>query len=126
MNQLVIIGLIKFWSGVYEMDASLIESVVRHESSMNSNAIGAAGEIGLMQIKPQYVKGYTREQLFDPQINLIVGIKQLKDAKRTCVHQNDIEWLTCFNMGNTGAKKLAHPDLFPYIKSIRRLMVVRN
>lgn len=79
-----------------------------------------------MQIRPEFVKGYTREQLFDPQINIIIGIQQLREAKRTCIHQNDIEWLTCFNMGHTGAKKLVYPAKFKYIKDVKRLMLVNN
>jgi soluble lytic murein transglycosylase-like protein len=59
-------------------------AVVRVESTWNPRLTGAAGEIGLMQIKletAQYL-GYagSREALYDPETNITWGMKYLAGA----------------------------------------------
>lgn len=118
----MIISLIQFWAPVYGIDTLTAEAVAIHESQLNPNAIGAAGEIGIFQLKSQYVSQYTRKELFDPQTNVIAGLQKLAEAKRTCVHQNDIEYLICYNVGATNAKKYKHPELAPYVVAVKRGM----
>lgn len=126
MSQIVILSLINFWSGIYGVDSNIARSVAMHESHMNPNAVGALKEVGLFQIRPEFVKEYTRTQLFDPQTNIIVGIQKIKEAQRTCIHKKDIEFLVCYNFGNTNARKVKHPELFPYVKAVKRLMLADN
>lgn len=59
-------------------------AVVHVESSFNPSAVGQAGEIGLMQIKPQTARGMgfsgSRKALFKPETNIKYGMKYLAGA----------------------------------------------
>lgn len=122
MTQLTIIGLISFYSAIYGVDPNLATAVAMNESSLNPNAIGKLKEVGLYQIRPEFVKEYTAKQLLQPEINIIVGLQKIKKAQETCVHKNDIEFLVCYNYGNTNALKVKHPSLFPYVKRVKMIM----
>ena len=56
-------------------------AVVWVESNFNANAVGAAGEIGLMQIKPSTAR-LPREALFDIVTNVCAGSSYLTDMYR--------------------------------------------
>ena len=59
-------------------------AIVRVESDWNAQLTGAAGEVGLMQIKHETARfmGYagSRTQLYDPDTNVKWGMKYLADA----------------------------------------------
>ena len=59
-------------------------AVVLQESSFRPNVTGAAGEIGLMQLKCQTARGIgykgACEELYDPDTNLHYGLRYLKKA----------------------------------------------
>lgn len=63
---------------------ALARAVVRLESNYNPGAHGRAGEVGLMQIKPQTARaiGYTgsTRALYDPDTNLRWGMSYLATA----------------------------------------------
>ena len=62
----------------------LAHAVVRIESNYNAKARGRAGEIGLMQIKPQTARGEgfrgSTRALYDPQTNIKYGMRYLAGA----------------------------------------------
>jgi soluble lytic murein transglycosylase-like protein len=63
------------------VDPALTAAVIDVESGGNPNAEGSAGEIGLMQILPAtgaWINRVTREQLFDPAINIQTGTGYLR------------------------------------------------
>lgn len=71
----------------------LAHAVVQLESNYNAKARGAAGEVGLMQIKPATARGmgYTgsTKALYTPETNIKYGMKYLGEAykrggKTTC------------------------------------------
>lgn len=59
-------------------------AVVLQESSFRPNVTGAAGEIGLMQLKCQTARGIgykgSCEELYDPDTNLHYGLRYLRKA----------------------------------------------
>ncbi|MEO1161941.1 MAG: lytic transglycosylase domain-containing protein [Pseudomonadota bacterium] len=59
-------------------------AVVLQESSFRANVTGAAGEIGLMQLKCQTARGIgykgTCDDLYDPDTNLHYGLRYLRKA----------------------------------------------
>jgi soluble lytic murein transglycosylase-like protein len=63
---------------------ALAMAVVRVESNYNPRVRGSAGEIGLMQIKPQTARGMgfsgSSKALYDPETNLRWGMKYLAGA----------------------------------------------
>lgn len=64
----------------------LAHAVVRVESNYNPRARGSAGEIGLMQIKPQTARGVgfrgSTKALYDPKTNITYGMKYLAGAHK--------------------------------------------
>jgi soluble lytic murein transglycosylase-like protein len=65
---------------------SLARAVVKIESNYNANARGAAGEVGLMQIKPATARGMgysgSTKNLYHPENNIAFGMKYLGEAYR--------------------------------------------
>ncbi|MCF6368220.1 lytic transglycosylase domain-containing protein [Rhizobium halophilum] len=68
----------------YGVPVELAHAVVKVESNFNPKARGAAGEIGLMQIKPATARmmGYkgSVKQLYNPETNIEFGMKYLGAA----------------------------------------------
>lgn len=112
MNQ-VIISLIMSLAPHFDITPEVAISVAKVESSLNPNAIGPVGEVGLFQVRPEYSK-YTAEELKNPAVNVLEGLRILSESKRRCKHKESKTWLNCFNLGVTGGSKLKHPKLFPY------------
>lgn len=67
---------------VYDVPAPLLFALVSVESSFDPLAESKAGALGLMQLLPSTFKGYTREQLEDPQVNLRLGCEHLLHLRR--------------------------------------------
>jgi hypothetical protein len=60
---------------------SLALAIAKVESNFNPQALSHAGAKGVMQIMPRTAEqgfGVSRQQLFDPQINIAVGVKFIK------------------------------------------------
>ena len=76
----------------YDLDPDLVRAVVYEESRFNPREVGNAGEIGLMQIMPKLAAADwakankqplpTRDELFDPELNLEIGCWYLGRAFR--------------------------------------------
>jgi soluble lytic murein transglycosylase-like protein len=66
--------------------APLAHAVIRVESNYRVDALGRAGEIGLMQIKPATARmmGYSgsEEDLYNPETNIKFGMKYLGMAHK--------------------------------------------
>lgn len=74
--------LITCFALIYKIPVPLLFSIVQVESSYNPGAVSPAGAVGLMQLLPSTFKGYTREQLLDPQVNLRLGCEHLCKLKK--------------------------------------------
>lgn len=122
MSADTIIGLIMALAPVVGVDPSVALAVARVESSLDPQAIGQDGEIGLYQLMPQYVPGYTEKQLRDPVVNIYIGLRRLKESKDTCVHRKGINYLVCYNYGPTNAKRIKYPSKFPYVRKVKAQM----
>ena len=71
-------------SGRARLDPLLLLSIIETESKYRSNAVGAHGEIGLMQVKPttaNWILNFSDKtgalDLYDPAINISAGIAYL-------------------------------------------------
>jgi soluble lytic murein transglycosylase-like protein len=66
------------------LDPRLIHAVIKVESDYRPDAIGAAGEIGLMQVPPSTVRllgfGGTDRELAEPATNIRLGVTYLTKA----------------------------------------------
>jgi len=86
----------------YQVPYTLVKAVIETESSWNHRAISISDARGLMQVKPStstsefQTPGY---DLFDPYVNVTVGIKYLKQ-----LHDRFGDWnsaLTAYSHGPT-------------------------
>lgn len=95
---------VSYWSGSLGIDPNLITAVIMTESGGNPNAIGSAGEIGLMQVMPATgaIYGVSRDQLFDPYYNVMAGATYLKDLTSKYGLQGGIQ---AYNLGETKYRK---------------------
>ena len=68
-------------------NANIVAAIIMQESGVLKSAVGKAGEIGLMQIKPEAKQdvnnafadsNYFDSELFNPQINIKVGVRFLE------------------------------------------------
>lgn len=76
--------IIARYAASYGVPVDLAHAVVKVESNYRANAVGSAGEIGLMQIKPATARmmGYSgsAKGLFNPETNIKYGMKYLAKA----------------------------------------------
>jgi hypothetical protein len=99
-----------------QMDLSprLVLAVIATESSFNPSAVSSVGAIGLMQVVPWTAKPLSKElglkvegrtELFDPILNLVLGIHYLKRLLRR--FDNDLRSsLIAYNLGPTRMVRL--------------------
>lgn len=76
--------IISRYAETYGVPVDLAHAVVHHESRFQPNVRGAAGEIGLMQIKLSTARGLgysgSAKQLYEPATNIQYGMKYLARA----------------------------------------------
>lgn len=94
------------------LDPQLALAIAKTESSLNPNAIGSKGEIGVFQIMPFNAPHIA---LFDPKENIRVGILLLRRNKIQCADMGQY-WVVCFNNGVNRRPK--YPYLHPYYKRV--------
>ena len=105
----------------FNISPELALSVALQESSLNPQAVGPVGEVGLFQVRPRYSK-FSRSELFNPIINITEGLRMLKFAKTHCKHQKDYTWIVCYNLGVTGGNRIKYPKKFEYYKKVMKRM----
>ncbi|MTI19132.1 lytic transglycosylase domain-containing protein [Rhodobacteraceae bacterium RKSG542] len=78
--------LIKKHAKKHGVPADLARAVVQVESNFNAKARGAAGEVGLMQIKPATARGMgyrgSTKALYNPETNIDWGMRYLAGAHK--------------------------------------------
>lgn len=88
-------------SGVSEtIEPAIIAALIQRESSGNPNAVGADGEVGLMQVLPstgEWICGAGEQSLRDPEINIRCGTKYLGYTMLT--FQSVTGMLAAYNAG---------------------------
>lgn len=101
-----------------DLDPALVAAVISVESNFRPNATGSIGERGLMQLHPKF---FPNPELYDPQLNLEVGIKHLTNIKKRCMLflPNEDTWIICHNRGVAGAKKVEEPLNDKYYQKIK-------
>lgn len=101
------------YSKEYNLETSLVYSVIRTESHFLPDAVSPKNAMGLMQITEQTgrwgaeeigIKNFTIERLFEPQINIQIGCWYLN--KLTIQFQEPVETaLAAYNAGSGNVSK---------------------
>ena len=90
----------------YGVDYEMVKAVIQTESSWKHKAVSTSGAIGLMQVVPSTAWDEfktPKEDLFDPYVNVTVGIKYLAHLNN---HFDDMDaTLTAYSHGPTITKK---------------------
>jgi len=114
------------------VDPIMLLALIENESSYNANAVGGAGEIGLMQVRPRTAKWILekkgkvfegREMLFKPSKNIAVGMIYLKYLHRT--FKSPQATMAAFNMGPGNVKRLMRKNIIPrtYFRRVKKRYV---
>lgn len=117
--KLTIVALIKIFSIQYNIDPFLVEAIVQQESMYNPNSTGGLNEVGLMQMRPEYLDN--PQSYYDPRKNLREGIKRLSKLKRLEPKLGK-NWFCAWNLGANGALRLHQKNKlnnFKYCKEVR-------
>lgn len=115
----------------YEYDPIFLMAVIKTESQFNEKAVGTAGEIGLMQIKPETAQWICKKKgvkwkgagaLKNPEYNVKVSALYFKYLKKT-LNSKSNRYVNAYNMGigklgRTPAESIsAHPYYHKVIKN---------
>lgn len=122
MTKEAIVALIVAYSKIFGVDPQVAVSVAKVESRLEVEATGQLGEVGLFQIRPEFYPMLTKAQIRSPETNIMLGVRMLAKCKKTCIHQEGISWLVCYNYGPGNAEKVRHPSLFPYVRQVEEEM----
>ncbi len=90
------------------IDPELAFRLVKLESDFNSRATSPVGAVGLTQVMPStarfYQKGITTQRLYDPNVNLRVGFRYLRELVRE-YHGDMNTALLVYNRGPAAVAK---------------------
>lgn len=103
------------------LDPVFVLALIQTESKWNPTAIGDAGEIGLMQIRPQTAQWTARHfkmtwngasSLKNPLVNVTLGIAYISMLRHQ-MGENSMKYLPAYNMGATAVRRLLAQNIQP-------------
>jgi hypothetical protein len=94
------------------LDPKIAISVAKVESSLDPQARGKKGEIGLFQLRPEL---FPYADLRNISTNIRIGVAELIYWKSHCPVRKGLEWVVCYNNGGRHPK---YPRLHPYYKKV--------
>lgn len=96
----------------YNLNPDLVKAIIKVESNYNPNAISPKGAQGLMQLMPGTAKRFGVNNPFDPQENIVGGVKYLRFLYD--LFQGDLELvLAGYNAGEQ--RVIEHKNRIPPI-----------
>ncbi|MFZ9596227.1 MAG: lytic transglycosylase domain-containing protein [Bdellovibrionia bacterium] len=107
----------------YGFDPVFLMSVIENESSFNPEALGSAGEIGLMQITPETGAWITelfeipwkgKKTLKNPVSNIIIGSAYLAYLREEFDYRGQL-YLAAYNMGSGNVRKHLNRNTQPQV-----------
>ncbi len=114
--------IVKSYAQKYKVPADLVHSIIKAESAYDCRAVSPKGAAGLMQLMPDTATQYGVRDRFDPEDNIMGGVKYLKDLCK--LFDNDTKFvLAAYNAGQNAISKFG--GVPPYAETreyIRRVM----
>lgn len=116
-------SIIKKYANYYELDPSLIHSIIATESGFNPNAVSSKGACGLMQLMPATAKRWGIQDSFDPEQNIQAGVRHFRLLMD--MFNNDLNLsLAAYNAGENLVKRLGrvpkYKETIHYVQSVKR------
>ena len=120
-------GFIREASALYDVDASLIRSIMQAESAFDPAAVSRAGAMGLMQLMPEMADAFGLEHPFDPRENIMAGTQLLRELLDQ--HHGDVKLaVASYNAGPTAVATYGGVPPFRetqgYVKRVTGLIAV--
>ncbi len=107
--------IIEKYASNYQLDPSLIRSIIAQESGFNPKALSPKGARGLMQLMPQTAARLGVKNSYDPEQNIQGGVKHFKFLMDS--FNNNLELsLAAYNAGENLVQRLGR---VPAIKETR-------
>jgi soluble lytic murein transglycosylase-like protein len=114
--------LIRQVAAEQKVDFALVKAVMHVESAFNPYAKSDKGALGLMQVLPETARRYGVDDMYDPQQNVVAGVKHLKYLLDTFQHKHKLA-LAAYNAGENAV--LRHRGVPPYPETqayVRKVM----
>lgn len=106
MQAIDIVDSIYTYSQLYKIDSNLVAAVIATESRFDTTKVGTKGEIGLMQIRPEYHATFLkyqkdrREFLRGIGPNIGSGVEYMHEMKHKFIKKyKNFYWLEHYNQG---------------------------
>ncbi|OGD21150.1 MAG: hypothetical protein A2W03_12875 [Candidatus Aminicenantes bacterium RBG_16_63_16] len=114
--------IVKTYSSKYKVPAALVHSIIKAESDYDSRALSVKGAAGLMQLMPDTATQYGVRDRFDPEDNIMGGVRYLKDLCK--LFNNNTKFvLAAYNAGQNAISKFGGIPPYPETREyIRRVM----
>lgn len=113
--------IIKAVAEKYNLEASLIHSIIRTESNYDPHCISSKGALGLMQLMPETARIYGVGNPLEPRDNIEGGVRYLKDLINLYNGRTRFV-LAAYNAGQTAVKKYGgippYPETRNYIEKV--------
>ena len=108
----------------YAVDKSLVQAVIHAESDFDVNAVSPKGASGLMQLMPDTAQRYGVHDIFDPEQNIIGGVRYLRDLLETFGHNVRLA-LAAYNAGEQAVLRYGgvppYPETVHYVNKVMLL-----
>lgn len=129
---------VKKYSATYNLEESLVYSIIKVESDFDANAVSGSGALGLMQIIPRTAKWiatefneiYEKQNMFNPETNVKYGcfyLNYLFDKFKyidvvICAYNAGEgvvrDWLD--ESGNLVEEKISYDETKNYLKKVKK------
>jgi soluble lytic murein transglycosylase-like protein len=118
-------GFIREAAALYQVDASLIRSIMQAESAFDPSAVSRAGAMGLMQLMPDIAEAFDIEHPFDPRENIMGGARLLRELLDQ--HHGNVKLaVASYNAGPTAVARYGGVPPFRetqgYVKKVQGLI----
>jgi soluble lytic murein transglycosylase-like protein len=116
-------SIINKYASHYQLDPSLIHSIIATESGFNPNAVSSKGARGLMQLMPETARRLGVENSFDPEQNIRAGVRHFRSLMDMFNHDLDLS-LAAYNAGENLVRRLGrvprYEETMNYVQSVTR------
>jgi len=115
--------IIEKYARTYQLEPSLIHSIIATESGFNPRAVSSKGARGLMQLMPATAARLGVENSFDPEQNIQGGVRHFRSLMDT--FNNNLELsLAAYNAGENLVQRLGKVPMIretiDYVQSVTR------